>query len=199
VPIFIKAFARAAVVVPELRRSFLTVPWTRLHEHACSVACLTVEREFDGEQQVFVIQIRQPEERPLVEIAEQIRKAKTDPLHEVAAFRQNLVLLRLPRPIRRLAWWLALRAVPRLRMKHIGTFVVSSVASVGANTTAALTPLTTYFTFDAVQPDGKVRLRLMFDHRVMDAGPAARALVEMERALNSAILTELRGMAPTPS
>ena len=203
VPIFVKAFARAAVVVPDLRRSLLTVPWTRLHEHACSVACLTVEREVDGEQQVFVIQIRQPEDAPLADIAEQIRKAKTAPVREVAAFRRNLLLLGFPRPLRRLGWWLALRVFPRWRMKYIGTFVVSSVASLGAGTTAALTPLTTYFTFDPVRPDGTVRLRLMFDHRVTDAGPAARALAEMERALNSAILTELRGMVsrtppPTP-
>ncbi len=194
VPIFLKAFARAAVAVPELRRSFLTVPWPRLYEHACSVACLTVEREVDGEPRVFVIQIRQPEDRPLAEIAEQIRRAKQDPIREVAPFRRNLLLQRFPRPLRRLAWWLTLRAMPRWREKYIGTFVVSSVASSGVDTTAALTPLTSYFTFSPIRPDGTVTLRLMFDHRVTDAGPAARGLIEMERALRSDILSELRAM-----
>lgn len=195
-PVLLKAFALAAVRVPDVRRSLLTFPYARLYEHAGSVAAVTAERELDGEPAVLVFQVRRPEEMPLTEIDARFQQAKTAPLKEVAAFRRALRLLRLPRPVRRLAWWLGLRVSGAWRERHFGTFAASSVVGAGGTLVNPLAPLTTLFTFGPVGPDGLVVLRLVFDHRVMDGVPAARALVETEAALRGEVLAELRALAP---
>ena len=193
--VFLKAVGLAAREVPDLRRSLMTVPWPRLYEHACSVAAVTVERELDGGPAVLIVQIRQPEDTPLTDIDAQLKKAKTAPVWDVAAYRRVLRLCRYPRPVRRLVWWLGLRASPGWRQKYFGTFTASSTVTSGAETAVALTPLTSYFTFGEVGADGGVTLRLMFDHRVTDAAPMSRALAAMERALNADILAELQALA----
>jgi pyruvate/2-oxoglutarate dehydrogenase complex dihydrolipoamide acyltransferase (E2) component len=38
--------------------------------------------------------------------------------------------------------------------------------------------------YGPVAADGAVRVTLTFDHRVLDGGPAARALSELEAAMN---------------
>src|ERR1700677_4078493 len=42
--IFAKAFAIVAADLPELRRSYLALPWARLYEHPISVASVAVEK-----------------------------------------------------------------------------------------------------------------------------------------------------------
>ena len=43
-----------------------------------------------------------------------------------------------------------------------------------------------------IGPDGKVDVRLTYDHRVLDGATVARALGELERVLACEILAELR-------
>ena len=189
--ILLKAYALAAQTVPELRRSLLTFPTMRIYEHACTVAAVTMERDHDGESTVFIFQIRQPDLKSLTDLDAILKQTKQKDVWNVAAFRRALRLSRWPTPIRRFIWWLALRVSPRWREKYFGTFTASSTVSSGAETVTALTPLSSYFTFGAVDDSG-VTLRLLFDHRVTDAAPVSRFLVEMERRLNSDILTELQ-------
>jgi pyruvate/2-oxoglutarate dehydrogenase complex dihydrolipoamide acyltransferase (E2) component len=42
--------------------------------------------------------------------------------------------------------------------------------------------------------DGRIDMRLTFDHRAIDGAPVARALADMEAALHAEILSELRHM-----
>jgi pyruvate/2-oxoglutarate dehydrogenase complex dihydrolipoamide acyltransferase (E2) component len=44
--------------------------------------------------------------------------------------------------------------------------------------------------------EGRLMVRLNFDHRIFDGALAARVLARLEQMLNSAILEELRGLAP---
>src|SRR6266568_3726673 len=67
-PVLLKAFALAAMKVPELRRSLLTVPYSRLYEHACTVANVAIERELDGEPVVLAFHVREPERQSLLDI-----------------------------------------------------------------------------------------------------------------------------------
>lgn len=194
-PILLKAYALAAMRVPDLRRSLLTVPFARLHEHACTVASVAVEREVEGEPAVLAFHIRTPESLPLAEIEAKFRRAKSAPLQEVAEFRRMLLLAKLPRPIRRFIWWLGLRASGSWRQKYWGTFGSSSALTGGATLISPLCPLTTVFTFGPVAPDGSVLLRLGFDHRVLDGMAAARGLAETEAALHGEMLHELRSLA----
>lgn len=197
-PILLKAYSLAAAKVPELRRSLLTVPYTRLYEHACSVAAVTVEREVGGEPVVLTVLLRSPESKPLTEIDARLRWAKTAPVGDVPDFRRTLLHHRFPRPARRLLMWLGLRASGSWRQRFAGTFGSSSVVTAGACTLFARCPLTTMFTFTPLRPDGTMTLRLGFDHRVVDGGPTCRGLVETEAALRGEILAELRALAPAP-
>lgn len=194
-PVLLKAFGLAARKVPDLRRSLLSFPYTRLYEHACSVASVTVERELDGEPAVLIFQVRRPESTPLAEIDAKFRRVKSAPLEDVGEFRRQLLLSRLPRPIRRALWWLGLRVSGSWRQKYCGTFAASSVVGAGGTLIAPLCPLTTVFTFGPVRDDGSVLVRLAFDHRVLDGATAARALVEAENALRGEVLSELRSLA----
>lgn len=195
-PVLLKAFALAAARVPDLRRSLLTIPYHRLYEHAGSVATVTVERDLDGEPAVLLFNVRRPEATPLPEIDAKFRRAKTAPLWEVGEFRRMLRLGRLPAPLRRLAWWLGLRVSGAWREKYCGTFGATSTVAAGGTLVNPIGPLSSVFTFGPVGPDGSVLLRLVFDHRVMDGAPAARALVETEAALRGEVLAELRALAP---
>ena len=190
--VFLKAFGLAARDVPDLRRSYLSFPWPRLYEHPFTVPAVTVERADDGGPAVFVLPVRHPETTPLAEIDAALKRAKTAPVRDVAAFRRMRRLARLPTPVRRFVWWLGLRAVPAWRQRHFGTVAVGCVVPAGAEITAAMTPLTGYLTFGEVGTDGRVTVRLLFDHRVLDAAQAARYLVAVERALNEEIVAELR-------
>lgn len=196
-PILLKAFALAAARVPELRQSLLTFPYTRLYEHASSVATVTVERELDGEPTVFVIQIREPEAAPLTKIDARLKWVKTAPLCDIAEFRRWQLLMRFPRPLRRLLWWLGLRVSGLWRQKYWGTFAATSIVSAGATVLVPVCPLTSLFTFGPVGSDGSLLLRLAFDHRVLDGVAGARMLVETENALRNEILAELRALVPS--
>lgn len=195
-PLFLKAFGLAALEVADFRRCYLTFPWPRLYEHGESVAAVTIERELDGEPAVFIFQVTHPETTPLHEIDARLKRMKSAPLHEIAAFRRVLRMSRWPSPLRRLVWWLGLRVSGPWRQRFYGTFTTANTANAGGEIVFAPTPLTSYFTFGEVGTDGSVTLRLFFDHRVTDASPAARFLVAMERALNGPILSELRTGSP---
>ena len=54
--------------------------------------------------------------------------------------------------------------------------------------------MTTALNYGVVADDGAVDVRLTYDHRVLDGGTAARALAEVEAAMNGPILAELEGM-----
>lgn len=194
-PVLLKAFALAAAETPALRRSLLTFPYPRLYEHACSVAAVMVEREIGGEPTVLAYLIRRPEAMPLPEIDAQFRRAKTAPVEEVADFRRMLLHARLPRPMRRLVWWLGLRVSGPWRQKYWGTFAATSVVSAGATVLGAVAPNSVVFTFSPVAPDGSVVLRLWMDHRVLDGATAARGLVSTEAALRGPVRAELRALA----
>ena len=89
-------------------------------------------------------------------------------------------------------WWLALNHAPH-RANHFGTFGLSTISSTGTEILQPRSPLTTVVTYDAIGADGGVTLRVIFDHRVLDAMTMARALDRLEQVLNGPIADELRG------
>jgi hypothetical protein len=194
-PVLLKGFALAAMAVPDLRRSLFTFPHTRLHEHACTVAAVSAERDLPDGPAVLVFHVRQPEITPLTEIAAKFHRAKSAPVAGLGEYRRLIRLARLPRPLRRLAWWLALRVFPRWREKYCGTFGVTSSLSAGGSIITPIAPLSVLWTFGPVGEDGSVVLRVTFDHRVMDGVAASRGLVAAEAALRGPIREELRALA----
>src|SRR5215207_6304585 len=51
--VFLKAYARVADQMPELRRAYVCLPWHHLYEYPTSVATVAVEREYRGEKAVI--------------------------------------------------------------------------------------------------------------------------------------------------
>ena len=60
-----------------------------------------------------------------------------------------------------------------------------------------LSPLTTLLNYGVIDGDGRLAVRIMYDHRVMDGATVARALGRLEEILNSVILEEMRSLTTT--
>jgi hypothetical protein len=193
--IFLKAYGMVAREVPDLRRCYRSFPWPHLHEHGCNVGSVPICRQLGDEEGILFLQLRQPEQQGLDELHAQIEHARTAPPESIRSFREQLRIGRLPLPLRRLVWWVGLHGLMGLRLRHFGTFGLTGVAGRGSDTTVFLSPLTTNLTFGVFEPDGRVTLRLVYDHRVLDGELIGRALRRLEETLEGPILTELTALA----
>jgi hypothetical protein len=189
--IFTKAYALVSAEMPALRRAYVKLPWARLYEYERPIASVAIEREYEGEPAVFMTRFRSPDEMTLGDLSRQLREAATTPLEQVKAFRRTLRICGLPKPIRRLAWWVGLNS-PRKRIRYFGTFGVSVYSALGAESLHPLAPLTTLLNYGVLAANGEVDVRLIYDHRVLDGATIARALGRLEEVLTTTIVDELR-------
>ncbi len=192
--IFIKAYAKVAAAMPELRRAYVKLPWPHLYEYPRSVAILAVERDYVGEKAVFFGRIKDPAQLPLTELSRMIRAFQETPVEMNKHFRRALWFGRLPGPLRRLLCWLGMN-IGRQRANYFGTFYVSVYSSLGAECLHPLSPATTTLNYGIIAPDGGVDARIIYDHRVLDGSTVARALQRLESELTGEILAELRATA----
>ncbi|MBX9679516.1 MAG: hypothetical protein K2X38_12190 [Gemmataceae bacterium] len=194
--IFIKAFAKVAAEIPELRRAYVKFPWARLYEYPKSVASVAVEREHKGERGVFFGRVNRPDTQPLSAIAERIRTLQTAPFEELPEFCRMLQVSRLPWPLRRWLWWFGLNLGSQ-RGHFFGTFALSVYSGLGSESLHPLSPITTTLTYGVIDDQGDVDVRLIYDHRVMDGSTVARALARLEEELTTSLVAELRETTPT--
>ena len=192
--IFLKAYARVANQMPELRRAYVCLPWPHLYEYHTSAAAVAFEREYRGEKAVFFGRVDRPAETALAALDGLVRSYTETPIEEIKPFRKMLRFARLPRPLRRSLLWLALN-LRRSRPSRFGTFALSVYSSLGAESLHPISPQTTTLTYGVIQPDGWVNVRLIYDHRVLDGAVVARALARLEEELTGAICDELRTLA----
>jgi hypothetical protein len=195
--LFAKAFAAVAAHRPELRRTYLRVPWPHLWQADESIAAIAIEREYNGEPGVFFGFLRAPEKKPLGALCATLEAWRTKPLEEVPAFRRQVRYSRFPLPVRRLLWWFATAWSGRKKAKHFGTFGVSLTGASGATALNLVGPLAVTINTGVVQADGSVDVRIHFDHRVLDGMPAARALAAIEEYLRTEIVAELAALTDT--
>lgn len=191
--IFTKAFALVARDMPELRRAHLSLPFPHLYEYPVSVANLAIERDFGGETAVSPLLIKDPAARSLMDITRAIDYAKSAPLTELSRLRATLAVARLPWPLRRAIYGMILNS-GRHRINYLGTFGLSTFGPYGASPMRAISPFTSFLTCGPFE-NGKVNLRGTFDHRVLDGTRMARTLAQIEQALNTSILDELKADA----
>jgi len=197
--IFLKAYSIVSASRPDLRRAYLPFPWPHLYQHPTNIASFSLERDYEGEQGVFLAQVPQPERFTLPELDALVRHYKREPLEQVPAFRRAILLSRFPRPIRRFVWRLGLYADGMYRAGFFGTFAVSVVASLGAASLHILSPLTTTLNYGTFEDNGAIDVRLTYDHRVLDGANVARAMVALEEVLRGEILDELRTLSAQAS
>jgi hypothetical protein len=194
--ILAKAYALTARDMPELRRAYLKWPWARIYEYPTSVAAITLTRMVDGEPWVFARLIKSPETQRIADLADILDSAGHVPVTDVREFRRILQIQRLPTILRRLLWRIGLNR-GRWRARMFGTFIVTSVSHLG--TAALFTPTpTNMVTIGVFEPDGRVAMRYLVDHRLFDGIAMANALARFEEALNGPVLDELRAMAKSP-
>jgi hypothetical protein len=192
--IFAKAFAMVAAEIPELRRAYIRLPWPHLHEYAESTVSILSERDIEGDTSIIPIRFRTPDAVPLAELSRMMRHQATAPLDGSKYVSGLVAVARLPFFLRRPIWWLFLN-IPRMRRHVAGTFAISSAAPLGTELGRARSPISCVLTYGPLDTDGKLAVRLNFDHRIFDGLIAARALARLEQVLNSAILAELKTAA----
>jgi hypothetical protein len=193
--IFSKAIALTARQFPALRQVYLPFPWPHLYEYPTSIANIVLEREYEGEPAIFPCLIKSPEDRAITDISRLIKYAAAGRLEEIKDARRMLMVARYPLLIRRGLWWTAFN-IGRQRANYFGTFTLSVLASQQIDVQQALLAWTSFFSYGPLKPDGKLRVPIWFDHRVLDGGTAARALAYLEEVLNGPIVDELRSPPP---
>jgi hypothetical protein len=191
--ILTKAFALVAEEVPQLRRAYVKLPWPLLYEYPTSKANVIIERDYHGEPALCPVSIKDPAHLPLPVIDALFQHAATAPLESIKDFQRWKQLTRLPRPLRRMLWWIGLN-IGRQRGNFFGTFAVSVYSALKAESLHPLSPLTTLLNYGVIT-DGSLDVRIIYDHRVMDGATVARALGRLEAILNSVILEEVRSLA----
>jgi hypothetical protein len=193
--IILKAIALVSARRPVLRQAYLSLPWPHVYEHPCSVATVVVEREWRGEPAVFFDQIVAPEAKPLDEIDRAVQGLRRNPVESIGGYRRLIRISRLPRIVRRSIWWGGLRCSGYVHARYFGTFAINALTMPRAGIVQSATPITLAITHTPLEPQDRIRLFSVFDHRVLDGMTLTRAHGELEATINSEIVAELRAMA----
>ncbi len=193
VALYTRAFSLVCHAIPELRQVFVAYPTPRFYEHPHSVASISVHRDDPtGGKRLIWGRIDNAEETGLVSIQRRLDAVTQGPLNEV--FKDGMRLEKLPAPLRRFSWWMAMNVQGRQRAKKIGTFSISTLA--GENTLNRDHPLvtTSSLAYSRCNEDGSCLVTLIADHRVLDGMLAAQALGLLETKLVGQVLDELSNL-----
>lgn len=193
--LFIKAFALVAQQRPVLRQLYFSYPWATVYEHPFSVAMLAVHRDFRDEPWLFWGRFVQPETKSLSELQAALVRYQTE--HVERIFRQQLRLSGLPTALRRTLWWWNLNVSGKARARRTGTCFLSTLAGQGAEIQSPPAFLTSNMTYGPLNEDGRCRVTISYDHRLMDGHVVASALHDLEQMLHTQIVDELRHLGQT--
>ena len=189
--LFSKAFAMLGRDYPELRRTYMKFPWPRLYEHPYSIVALNVERQLAHENVVLYCLISRAETRTIAAMEEIVRHHKEAPLESLRSYQRSIAVSRIPWPVRHWFWWSSLNMFGRRRSHNFGTFSISSIAAQGAGLLHLIPLLTSTLHYGLFDEQGRLDMRVSFDHRVLDGGAVARALTDLESTLNREIVREI--------
>jgi hypothetical protein len=188
--LFIKAFGIVAANRPELRQSFQRWPWPHLYLHAQNVAMLATHRVHADEPWVLWSRFVQPELQSLPSLQARLDRYLTEPIPQ--AFRQQWQLSGLPTIFRRILWWWTFNVALSKRAHRAGTFFLTTLAGKGVEIQDPPAFLTSNLTYGPLNEQGRCRVTMSYDHRLMDGSFVADCLIELEQTLNSAIAAELQ-------
>jgi len=193
--LFMKAYAQVCADNPQLRQTYVTMPWPHLYEHHQNVCMMTMAREHAGEERLLFARFNEPDRRPLPELETQYAKYRKDPVDSIKQFRHQIMFARCPAAVRRFAWWSLFNLWPQKRASHMGTFGISFSGHRGTQGAMHLGPNTTTIGVDPLPRNGQSFFLYTFDHRVIDGSPATEFMQQTMRKLNTTISQELAAMA----
>lgn len=160
----------------------------------------TVEREVDGTPAVFFGTIKNSDSKPLIEIARELRSYAQDDMKSIPQLNLQMRSLDVPGWVRRFIMHMCVWS-PRLRQKLIpATFGISSVGKWGCKTGTPPSLCTTTFGVGEVEErpvvvNRQVHIRPMvtltyvFDHKILDGGPACRFMKDVTDLLQGGMET----------
>ena len=192
--IFTKAYSRVVADTPELRRVVLTAPWERLFEYSEPTADVVIEARVGDENILCNVPLKEPHICPLLEIDRQLAWCKEKPIERLRRVRRAMNLALLPRFLRRWVWWYLLNLSGPKRARYFSTFGVTSVSGWGVESLRPLAPWTSLLHYGMIDENGRVAVRLTYDHRVLDGSGPSKALVDLEGILQTDLAVELRSL-----
>jgi len=187
--LFLKAYAAVAHEMPLLRSWLVQRPFARLATSSESVATLAVNRADAGHDRLFFARLARPDALPLPAVQAFVDRHATAPVDEV--FRRQLELELTPGWLRRTILRWNMNSASRKRPGRIGTFSLSTLAGFRAGNHFHPTLCTTSLCYAPVEPDGRCRVTVIADHRVVDGVTVARALERLDETLRGPITAEL--------
>ena len=187
--LFLKAFGLVAAKRPVLRQTFMRWPWAHVYQYPHTIAMLATERNFRGEPWLFWSRFVAPESQPLDQMQEALDRYQREPVERV--FKRQLQLSALPTPLRRIFWWWTLNVSGEKRAKRTGTVFLTTIAAQGAEIQHPPAFLTSNLTYGPLDAEGRSRVTIAYDHRLMDGATVAACLSDLDATLNGAIAAEL--------
>ncbi|MEY3031938.1 MAG: hypothetical protein EBS83_00635 [Planctomycetia bacterium] len=191
--IFLKAYGLVVRQTPALRSWFLPGLRPRLATTEQNVATVAINRLEEGVERLCWARLDRPDERPLTDIQQFIDECGCKPLAEM--FKRQLELEMLPGWLRRTVLRWNLRSASPKRAARLGTFSLSTLAGLGADNRFHPTLCTSSLAYGPLAADGRCRVTLIADHRVVDGALVARSLMRLEELLQQELVTELRQLA----
>ncbi len=190
--IFVKAYALAGQQHRPLRQAYIRWPWPHFVEESRSTAMVVVNRQYRNEDRICWGKLRSPETRPLGDLQDELNVYQSEPVD--AVFYRQVIYSKLPTLLRRFIYWWNLNFAGPRRARRLGTFTMSTLAGEGVLNRMHQTVLTTSLTYGPLDGSGRMLVTLLCDHRVVDGIVAARALNDLQAALQGPIVAELKAL-----
>jgi hypothetical protein len=194
--LFLKAYGLLSTECPLLRQALIEWPWPHVYEHPQTIGTLAVSRQHEGQPRLCWMRVRQPAQRSLIGLQEEIERHQREPVGKL--FRRQLQLSRLPTPLRRMAWWCTFNLSGQKRATRLGTFGLTTLAGQGATIERPPSIHTSTLTYGPLDEWGRSRVTIVYDHRLMDGLAVAGCLSRLEELLQGPILAELRPLCSQP-
>ncbi|MCA9192018.1 MAG: hypothetical protein KDB03_09655 [Planctomycetales bacterium] len=191
--VFLRAYGLASREHAFLRQCYVRRLCPSIYQSDACVISVAVNRIVNGREQLFFARIRNPDEKTVAQLQQEIDRCQTAPVELV--FRQQLTAARLPSWIRRFSWWWRRNLELKKRARRMGTGSMSVLAGNGTHNRLHPCMLTSSLSYGPMEADGRMWVTLQCDHRVLDGMAASRALLSIEEALQNTVLRELRGIS----
>lgn len=193
--LFLRAHAILCARHEVLLQTYFRYPWPSIYQHDEPIGAMTILRRYRDEDRVFIGTFRGLARKTLADWQRRLDELKNCDPERTRDYKRQLTLSRLPWFIRRAIFWAGLNISGWRRARSFGTFGLTSVGATGAISIHPPSFHTSMLTYGPIDAEGKVRVTMVYDHRLMDGVAVGEFLVEIEHLLNHEVADELRATA----